>query len=122
MEGRDLFDRLFKAGMPLAVVSLLAMGSPSGAQEAAADASVDIMAGEEIFQSVCRNCHGPKAQGVASFPKLAGQDAETLTILLEEYRAGETLGPNTTLMAPHAKDLSDADIANIAAYVATSFE
>ena len=87
---------------------------PAGAQ--------DLMAGEKMYQSVCRNCHGPKAQGLASFPKLAGQDAETLTILLQEYRAGEKLGPNTALMAPHAKKLTDEDIANLTAYIAETFE
>ena len=79
----------------------------------------DLTAGEEKYQSVCRNCHGPTAKGMASFPKLAGQDAETLTILLEQYRAGETLGYNTALMAPHAKELTDEEIANLAAYIAT---
>ena len=82
----------------------------------------DLMAGEEKYQSVCRNCHGPTGKGMASFPKLAGQDAETLTILLQEYRAGETLGPNTGLMAPHAKKLTDDEIANLAAYISQTFE
>ena len=84
--------------------------------------TADLAAGEELYQSVCRNCHGPTAKGMASFPKLAGNDAEYLTIQLEEYRAGTMLGPNTALMAPHAKDLSDEEIANLAAYIATEFD
>jgi len=90
-----------------------------GAAQAGAQ---DIGAGETIFQRQCKTCHGPKAQGLASFPKLAGNDADYLTQRLERYRAGEKLGPNTPLMAPHAAKLSDDDIANIATYVATSFE
>lgn len=85
-------------------------------------ASADLTAGGELYQSVCRNCHGPTAKGMASFPKLAGHEAQYLSTQLAEYRAGERLGPNTALMAPHAKELSDADIVNLAAYIATEFE
>ena len=78
--------------------------------------------GEELYQSVCKNCHGPTAKGMASFPKLAGQPADYLVSRLEAYRAGEKVGPNTALMRPHATELSDEDIADLAAYIATSFE
>ena len=85
-------------------------------------ALADLSAGGELYQSVCRNCHGPTARGMASFPKLAGHDAQYLSTQLAEYRAGQTLGYNTALMAPHAKELSDQDILNLAAYIATEFE
>ena len=85
-------------------------------------ALADIAAGEALYQSVCRNCHGPTAKGMASFPKLAGHEAAYLSTQLAEYRAGVTLGYNTALMAPHAKPLSDQDILNLAAYIATEFE
>ncbi|HNP34880.1 MAG TPA: c-type cytochrome [Woeseiaceae bacterium] len=81
----------------------------------------DISAGETIYQANCRNCHGPTAKGMASFPKLTGNSADYIVDLLEKYRAGETVGPNTPLMAPLAKDLSDEDIANLAAYITTTF-
>ena len=104
--------------------------SPSAAAEPAASIDVyepdvalaDLAAGGELYQSVCRNCHGPTAKGMASFPKLAGHDAQYLSIQLAEYRAGQTLGYNTAIMAPHAKELSDQDILNLAAYIATEFE
>ena len=79
----------------------------------------DLEAGEEHYRGVCRNCHGPTAKGLASFPKLAGQTAQYLAERLEGYRAGEAFGPNTPLMAPHAAELSDAEIADIAAYIAS---
>ena len=85
-------------------------------------ALADLMAGEELYQSVCRNCHGPTAKGMASFPKLAGHEAQYLSTQLAEYRAGQTLGYNTALMAPHAKALSDADILNLVAYITTEFD
>lgn len=81
----------------------------------------DVAAGEEIYQNVCRNCHGPTAQGMASFPRLAGNTVQYITMRLEQYRAGERVGPNTPLMAPRAADLSDEDIANVATYIGTTF-
>jgi len=82
----------------------------------AADAQ-DALAGEEIYQGVCRNCHGPTAKGMASYPKLAGRSAEYLSDRLVTYRAGEKVGYNSALMIPQAQKLSDADIANVVAYI-----
>ena len=82
----------------------------------------ELAAGEAIYKQVCRNCHGPTAQGMASFPKLAGKTVQHITMRLEQYRAGETVGPNTPLMAPRAAVLSDEDIANVATFIATTFE
>ena len=79
-------------------------------------------AGEALYGSVCKNCHGPTAKGMASFPKLAGQPADYLAMRLEQYRAGEKVGPNTALMRPMAVELSDEDIAALANYIADTFE
>lgn len=101
---------------------LIAMGASALVLSTAMTLAQDISAGEEIYQDVCRTCHGPTAKGMASFPKLAGQPAEYLEMRLMQYRSGEKVGPNTPLMAPHAADLSDSDIASIAGYISTSFE
>ncbi|QFS82538.1 Cytochrome c-554(548) [Roseivivax sp. THAF40] len=82
----------------------------------------DAAQGEEIYQSVCKNCHGPTANGMASYPKLNDKDVAYLTDRLETYRAGDKVGPNSLLMIPHAKRLSDDEIASIAVYVTTAFE
>ena len=82
----------------------------------------DPAAGETLYQESCKNCHGPEAQGMASFPKLAGHEADYLTDRLTRYRAGERVGPNTALMRPHAQDLSDQEILDLAAYISTAFE
>jgi len=78
--------------------------------------------GEALYKKNCRGCHGPTAKGLASYPRLAGQPPEYLVERLEKYRAGEKLGPNTPLMAPRAKKLSDEDIINIVNYIVTTFE
>ncbi|MGF1551871.1 MAG: c-type cytochrome [Paracoccaceae bacterium] len=100
---------------------LLAVLACAGMLDGAAEAQ-DVAAGEEIYQGVCRNCHGPTAKGMASYPRLAGQSAAYLSSRLETYRAGETVSYNSALMIPHARELSDADIDDVVAYITTTFE
>lgn len=88
-------------------------------EDAQALAATDLAAGQSIYQQSCRNCHGPKAQGMASFPQLAGKDAEYLQSRLQQYRAKEPVGPNSPIMYPVARELSDEDIANIAGFIAS---
>lgn len=82
--------------------------------------AADLEAGQATYQA-CISCHGPTAQGQAIFPALVGKDADYLADKLARYRAGEQVGANTPLMAPHAMGLSDEDIANVAAYIAETF-
>jgi cytochrome c553 len=86
------------------------------AKEAAAG---DTAAGAAKFKTVCASCHGAQAQGQGAFPRLAGQSAAELKAKLEKYRAGEKMGAMTATMAPMAKSLSDADVDNVTAYIAT---
>ncbi len=82
----------------------------------------DVDAGAKLYKKQCRSCHGPKAQGMASFPKLSGQTGDYLVMRLEQYRAGEKVGPNTPLMAPRARKLSDEDIVNITTFITAGFD
>ena len=99
------------------LITVLVLSLSSATQATAQD----ISAGEAIYQKDCRTCHGPTAKGMAVFPKLTGNSADFIVNRLKQYRAGETIGPNTPLMAPLAKGLSDEDIANLAAYITTTF-
>ncbi|WP_077277380.1 c-type cytochrome [Thioalkalivibrio denitrificans] len=102
--------------MMKSVLTGLALGAAmivAGAAQAG-----DVAAGKTKYNA-CISCHGAQGQGQAIFPKLAGTPAEKTTELLKKYRAGETVGPNTPLMAPQAATLSDEDIANLAAYIET---
>jgi len=83
--------------------------------------AADLEAGKAKYQ-VCMSCHGPEGKGQAIFPGIAGKDADYLAGKLNQYRAGEQVGPNTALMAPHAAALSDDDIANVSAYIASEFK
>lgn len=107
----------------VATLLCLATASPTTAQEsddgAADEVAFDIETGAESYKKTCRRCHGPTAKGLASFPKLVGQTQEYLSDKLQRYRNGEKLGPNTGLMAPVAKELSDQEILDITHFIAS---
>lgn len=77
--------------------------------------SADINAGKNR-SAACMGCHG--GNGVSNsgmFPSLAGQSSAYLETQLKHFRSGER--GNATMNAM-AKDLTDADIQNLAAYYA----
>lgn len=96
---------------------LCAVLQPLSAMAAEEAAAADVEAGQSLYKKQCRACHGPTAKGVSSYPKLRNQTVEYLVDKLERYRKGEKLGPNTPLMAPRAKKLSDEDILNLATFI-----
>jgi cytochrome c553 len=96
------------------IIALAAAGLVSfGAAAQASDAT----AGQAAYAS-CVGCHGMAAEGGVG-PQLAGQAAADIVAKLHKYKNGEQVGPMTSMMAPMAAGLSDADIENIAAYTAS---
>jgi len=89
----------------------------AAAPEAAPVASGDAAAGEARYAS-CAGCHGPTGAGMGIFPKISGQSADYISQRLKQYRASEMVGPNSMLMIPQATGLSDAEIADLAAFIA----
>ena len=65
---------------------------------------------------VCAGCHGPDGISVnEQWPNLAGQKEAYLVKSLTAYRDGVRRDPN---MSPMAQNLSDEDIADLAAFYA----
>lgn len=102
----------------LAVSAALTLGM---AEAQAGDAAGDAEAGAERYAENCVNCHGPTGKGMASFPPLIGRDAAYITDRLTTYRAGEDVGPNSAIMQSLVGELTDEEIANLAAYVSETF-
>ncbi len=98
------------------IIAMAAAGLVSfGASAFAGDAE----AGKALYNSSsCAGCHGANGEGGVG-PKLAGQSADAIKTKLHKYKAGEQVGPMTSMMAPMAAGLSDADIDNLAAFIAT---
>lgn len=67
----------------------------------------------------CASCHGAALKGVGDIPPLAGRSAAYLARMLWDMKTGARQGPAVAQMQPIAGALSEADITNIAAYLAS---
>ena len=69
--------------------------------------------------AVCAACHGAngKAQ-IPNYPHLAGQNAGYLVESLKAYKNKQRTGGQAVIMQGQAAALSDADMADLAAYYA----
>ena len=88
---------------------VIAMFMLTGVAQAAGDAAAG-----KAKAATCAGCHGVK--GVSNnpvWPNLAGQKAAYIAKQLKAFKAGSRKDP---LMDSTVKGLSDADIANLAAY------
>ena len=76
-----------------------------------------------IKANTCMGCHGipgyTNVYPTYRVPKLGGQSAEYLAIAMKAYRTGER--PHKTMQA-QASNLTDQDIEDIAAFLATAPE
>ncbi|HEX2605059.1 MAG TPA: cytochrome c [Oxalicibacterium sp.] len=97
----------------LAAVSLLAVSFNAFAG--------DVEAGKAaVAKFNCASCHGADFNSPIdpTYPKLAGQHQDYLAHALTAYRRGTGSNSRSNpIMGPLAKQLSDADIQNIAAYL-----
>ncbi len=77
----------------------------------------DPEAGKEKANTLCIACHGPDGNSpLPENPRLAGQYADYLELVLHEYRSGVRPNP---IMAGMSAALTDEDIANLAAWYAS---
>lgn len=88
----------------------------SAAAAARAEASPEELG--KMAYAGCIACHGAAGEGGVG-PKLAGQDVAAIVGKLTRYKGGETLGSQSALMWSQAAQLSETDIDNLAAYIAT---
>jgi cytochrome c553 len=95
--------------IPLALGALALAASPAWA--------ADVAAGKKLAEDTCADCHGDDGKGDDDVPGIAGMSVDKFTKAIKEYQAGTRT--KSAKMAKEAKKLSDADIANAAAYYAT---
>lgn len=91
----------------------VAIPTPSAPQASAAD----VAAGKAKYGSFCAGCHGPKAEGIASYPRLAGQGTAVIATKLAAFRAGQKIGPQSASMIPISRMLTETEVQQVAAYL-----
>ncbi|MCS6787190.1 MAG: cytochrome c4 [Thiobacillaceae bacterium] len=71
---------------------------------------------QKIVTEVCSACHGNDGNSTTpAYPSLAGQSPEYLYKQLQDFKSGAR---RNAIMAPNVVGLTDADMANLAAYFA----
>lgn len=83
-----------------------------------------VAAGKTIYEQgikaenvpACNLCHGPKAAGMATFPRLAGQHAEYIVAQLQAFRDKTR---NNAIMNPNVAQMTDKQMHDVAAYLAS---
>ncbi|CAM5315231.1 c-type cytochrome [Eoetvoesiella caeni] len=109
-----------KLTLALAASLFVATGSAASA--------ADLAAGQAAYQKyTCASCHGADAKSpiMPAYPILAGQHADYLAHALKTYKRGQAGAPATSnirknaVMGAMAMQLSDDDVANIAAWLAS---
>jgi len=83
------------------------------------------LAAQDEFSSIkslwsgCAACHGQEGQGMAVFPKLAGQSADYIENRLYAYKNRETVGNMSSTMWAQAGQLTDDEISTLGKYIET---
>ena len=94
-----------------AILAGALMATPAMAGDAAAGKSK---------AAVCAACHGQNGiSQIPMYPNLAGQKEQYLVAALNAYKNGQRQGGQAPIMQGQASGLSEADIANLAAYYAS---
>ena len=97
------------------IIAILALAglinTPLQASDAGAGANTYMAKG-------CVGCHGAsgKAPINETYPVIGGKPSDFISAELNKFRSGER---NNPIMMPMAASLNDADVANLAAYLAS---
>lgn len=74
--------------------------------------------GQAYFEKTCFRCHGAAGRGNEQIARIAGQQPDYLRMTLHRYR--EDTGARTgSIMTPNTRQMSDADIEAVVAYVSS---
>ena len=82
-----------------------------------AEAELDPFSSIRGLWGGCAACHGQEGQGMAVFPKLAGQNADYISQRLYAYQNKETVGNMSSTMWAQAGMLSDQDISTLSEFI-----
>lgn len=102
----------------LTLLALAAIASGCANTQRSRDLANERVAPEVTAEQVCSNCHGVDGVSVSpNFPRLAGQTQEYLVSQLQNFRSHHRADPaGYEYMWGLARNLSDAQIAGLAAY------
>jgi cytochrome c553 len=108
---------LLGIALSVALIGCTDTKESTGKSAPAKQAAGDVSAGKAIAERDCKTCHGLDGKGVApAIPHLAAQRDRYLLASLNEYKEGKR---THAALRDLAKNMSDADRRNVAAYFAS---
>lgn len=72
--------------------------------------------GAVVFQRTCTGCHGVRAEGMETMPRLAGQPEEYIRTALTRFRNNDPSRAGSVMIGI-ASQLSETDVGSLAAYL-----
>jgi cytochrome c553 len=113
------------AAAAVIAITILGLGRPTSVSAQGSKRPADVKHGAAIAAQgtaavpACRQCHdgGALADGGGGFPRLAGQSGLYLENQMHDFASSQRASP---IMSPIARPLSADDIADVAAYYASS--
>jgi cytochrome c553 len=111
-------EGLIKALPPEERINIALFLSQQPVTRKPAGGSAQSTAGKQTYNKLCVSCHGANGSGSRKIPRLAGQQIQYVEDSLKRYRSGsgERIDPR---MAAYTRNLTDADIRHLAAYLTT---
>jgi cytochrome c553 len=95
----------------LMVAGIIAALGVAGTAQAGGDAAAG-----KAKSATCAGCHGANGEGKAPNPALAGKPEDQFIQAMKDYKSGKRPNP---VMKTFAGQVSDQDMANLAAYYAS---
>ena len=120
-EGRrrnEFMEGLIKVLSPAEKIGIVVFYSGQQVVHKSSGTAALVSQGMAYYNSVCWRCHGELGRGNEKIPRIAGQQADYLTLTLKHYREGSNVRVEP-LMAASTKLMTDADIAAVVAYVSS---
>lgn len=97
---------------------LIAKLPPPAPPAGTSDAARLARAGALVEKRKCGVCHNPDFSGRDQMPRLANQREDYLLKALRDYRSGNRIGYGNAAMAETVAGLSDAELADLAHFLA----
>lgn len=112
----EFMERLIRVMTPDEIVGT-ALYYARQAVTTTTDASPAVVArGKLHYDRACASCHGANGHGTEYFARLAGQQERYVRFTMQRYRTAARQDP---MMASSTHLMSDADMAAVAAYIAS---
>ncbi len=111
-------------GLSDATIAILAAGYAAKSPAAATSGKKDVAAGEAIFEKgvptrgvlACASCHGPRGEGNAAIPRLAGQHDDYLVLQLQAYASNSR---DNAVMHLIVKSLTPGEVKDVSVYLSS---